>query len=123
MTRRAWVRGRPSGVKAASRCLAVTDLVRLEVVRGELDDFRVDRDLDDEVTGEVAAPGRDRPGALVVAQIRWQKPADGSEAMAIAQIRWHRTAESRLSLAQITSPFPVSALAFVSDLDRQLCDP
>jgi hypothetical protein len=38
------------------------------------------------------------PGAPMVAQIRWQKPADGSEATAIAQIRWHRT------LALITSP-------------------
>ena len=26
-----------------------------------------------------------------MAQLRWQKPADGSEAVAIAQIRWQRT--------------------------------
>ena len=29
----------------------------------------------------------------VAAQVRWQKPAYGSEAKAIAQIRWHRTAD------------------------------
>jgi hypothetical protein len=31
----------------------------------------------------------------VTAQIRWRRPADGSEAMAIAQIRWHTTETQR----------------------------
>jgi hypothetical protein len=30
-------------------------------------------------------------GMAAAAQLRWQKPEDGSEVMAIAQIRWHRT--------------------------------
>ena len=39
--------------------------------------------------GQVAGP---RPGVGYVAQLRWQKPTDGSDTLAIAHIRWHRTA-------------------------------
>jgi hypothetical protein len=45
-----------------------------------------------------------------MAQLRWQKPANGSDTLAMAQIRWQRT-----SLIQV--------LIELSDLDRPLCHP
>ena len=44
--------------------------------------------------GTARGTERTRPAA----QIRWQKPADGSEAMAVTQIRWHRTIRNEADL-------------------------
>ena len=35
-----------------------------------------------------------------MAQLRWQKPADGSDTLAIAQIRWQRTPASSVDACQ-----------------------
>jgi hypothetical protein len=108
---------RPGPVPAGAREVSL-DFARALATESGLRDLRLERTPTSawrrcrSLAGPLALPRRcgaeDRPS---VAQLRWQKPADGPETMAMAQIRWHRTL------------FLLLPTCFVSDLDRPFCHP
>jgi hypothetical protein len=54
-----------------------------------------DGNSSDSLATDIMARDPSQGKDLSMAQLRWQKPADGSDTLAIAQIRWQRTPDTR----------------------------